>query len=96
MSQQRHDRQPNQQIDALTLRQWLADGSEIALVDVRDGGPFSRSHLLVASNLPLSSLEVRAPALLPRRDARMVGLVCPGLRAHPGRTLPLRGRARHH
>ena len=72
MSQQRHDRQPNQQIDALTLRQWLADGSEIALVDVRDGGPFSRSHLLVASNLPLSSLEVRAPALLPRRDARIV------------------------
>jgi rhodanese-related sulfurtransferase len=59
-------------IDAPTLRQWLSDGNEIALVDVRDGGPFSRSHLLVASNLPLSSLEVRAPALLPRRNARIV------------------------
>jgi len=61
-----------QLIDAQTLRQWLHDGDEIALVDVRDGGPFSRSHLLVASNLPLSSLEVRAPALLPRLDARIV------------------------
>lgn len=59
-------------VDSPTLRQWLGDGNEIALVDVRDGGPFSRSHLLLASNLPLSSLEVRAPALLPRRDARIV------------------------
>jgi rhodanese-related sulfurtransferase len=59
-------------VDSSTLRQWLGDGGEIALVDVRDGGPFSRSHLLLACNLPLSSLEVRAPALLPRRDARIV------------------------
>lgn len=59
-------------IDPATLRAWLSDGDEIALIDVRDGGPFSRSHLLVASNLPLSHLEVRAPALLPRRNARIV------------------------
>ena len=72
MSQQRHPSHPGRLIDAPTLRQWLSDGNEIALVDVRDGGPFSRSHLLVASNLPLSSLEVRAPALLPRRNARIV------------------------
>ena len=72
MSQQRHHSHPGQLIDARTLREWLSDGNEIALVDVRDGGPFSRSHLLVASNLPLSSLEVRAPALLPRRNARIV------------------------
>jgi rhodanese-related sulfurtransferase len=72
MSQQRHHSDPGRLIDAPTLRQWLSDGNEIALVDVRDGGPFSRSHLLLASNLPLSSLEVRAPALLPRRNARIV------------------------
>ena len=72
MSQQRHHSHPGQLIDARTLREWLSDGNEIALVDVRDGGPFSRSHLLVASNLPLSSLEVRAPALLPRRNVRIV------------------------
>jgi len=59
-------------IDPATLRERLADGGEIALIDVRDGGPFSRSHLLLASNLPLSQLALRAPLLLPRRTARVV------------------------
>jgi rhodanese-related sulfurtransferase len=63
---------PVRRIDAATLRNWLGDGQEIALVDVRDGGPFARSHLLVASNLPLARLEVLAPALLPRRTVRVV------------------------
>lgn len=59
-------------VDAPTLRAWLTDGEEVALVDVRDGGPFSRSHLLVACNIPLAQLELKAPELLPRRDARIV------------------------
>ena len=59
-------------IESTTLRAWLGDGAEIALIDVRDGGPFSRSHLLLASNIPLAQLEVRIPALLPRRDVRLV------------------------
>lgn len=59
-------------VDAPTLRAWLSDGEELALVDVRDGGPFSRSHLLVACNIPLAQLELKAPELLPRRDARIV------------------------
>jgi rhodanese-related sulfurtransferase len=59
-------------VDATTLRAWLTDGEEVALVDVRDGGPFSRSHLLVACNIPLAQLELKAPELLPRRDARIV------------------------
>lgn len=59
-------------IDSTVLRERLADGHELALIDVRDGGPFSRAHLLVASSLPLSLLEVRAPMLLPRRSVRIV------------------------
>jgi rhodanese-related sulfurtransferase len=59
-------------VDATTLRAWLTDGEEVALVDVRDGGPFSRSHLLVACNIPLAQLELKAPELLPRHDARIV------------------------
>jgi len=59
-------------IDPQTLRSMLGDGGELALVDVREGGPFSRSHLLVASNIPISQLEIRAPAMLPRRSARIV------------------------
>lgn len=54
------------------LRAMLADGGEIALLDVREGGVFARSHLLVASNLPLSQLELRAPSLLPRKGVRIV------------------------
>jgi rhodanese-related sulfurtransferase len=59
-------------VGSAELRERLADGGELALIDVRDGGPFSRSHLLVASSLPLSQLEVRAPMLLPRRSVRIV------------------------
>ena len=59
-------------IDAATLRGWLADGGELALIDVRDGGPFSRAHLLIASSVPLAQLALRAPVLLPRRTVRTV------------------------
>jgi len=54
------------------LRAMLADGDELALLDVREGGVFARSHLLVASNVSLSQLELRVPALLPRKEVRVV------------------------
>ena len=54
------------------LRAMLGDGGELALLDVREGGVFARSHLLLASNVPLSQLEFRVPALVPRKGARMV------------------------
>lgn len=59
-------------VDATTLRQWLHDGDEIAVLDVRDGGPYSRSHILVASSAPLAQLETAVPALVPRRSTRTV------------------------
>jgi len=59
-------------VDAAGLRGMLADGAELALLDVREGGVFARSHLLVASNVSLSHLELKAPALLPRKDVRIV------------------------
>jgi len=54
------------------LRGLLSDGGELALIDVREGGVFAQSHLLTASNIALSVLELRAPELLPRRDVRIV------------------------
>lgn len=54
------------------LREWLHDGREIALLDVRDGGPYSRSHVLVASSAPLAQFEVIVPQLVPRRTTRVV------------------------
>jgi rhodanese-related sulfurtransferase/predicted metal-dependent enzyme (double-stranded beta helix superfamily) len=59
------------------LRQMLDDGQELALIDAREEGVFARDgHLLLASNVPLSVLEMRVPVLLPRKSARIV--VCDG------------------
>jgi rhodanese-related sulfurtransferase/predicted metal-dependent enzyme (double-stranded beta helix superfamily) len=59
-------------VDAQALRAMLEDGGELALLDVREGGVFARSHLLAATNVPLSRLELMVPALLPRKDVRIV------------------------
>ena len=50
----------------------LGDGGELALIDVREELIFSRSHLLWARNVPLSRLELRFAALVPRRATRIV------------------------
>ncbi len=52
-------------------RRYQADG-EIAIVDAREEGSFHERHLLMASCLPLSRLELIAPGLLPRRSAPIV------------------------
>jgi rhodanese-related sulfurtransferase len=51
------------------LRDRLRGGGEIAIVDAREEGSFHERHLLMASCLPLSRLELLAPGLLPRRSA---------------------------
>jgi len=59
-------------VPAARLKAMLADGEELALLDVREELVFSESHLLHARSAPLSRLELRAPALVPRRTARAV------------------------
>ncbi len=54
------------------LWEWLHDGGEICIADVRDGGPYSRSHLLAAVSVPLAQCEVLTPTLIPRRGTRIV------------------------
>ncbi len=58
------------------LRQWLLDGQELALFDVREEMAFGGAHILYASCLPLSRLEFKLAALVPRRSVRMV--ICDG------------------
>src|ERR1700736_1502584 len=59
-------------ITAAELRKrYHADG-EIAIVDAREEGSFHERHLLMASCVPLSRLELLAPGLLPRRSAPIV------------------------
>jgi rhodanese-related sulfurtransferase len=59
-------------LTAPALRAMLADGAELALLDVREEGVFSKAHLLTAASLPLSRLEMRLDALVPRRATRVV------------------------
>lgn len=54
------------------LQSALHDGNEIALLDVREDGEFGEDHLLFATPLPYSRLELGIGALVPRRSVRIV------------------------
>jgi rhodanese-related sulfurtransferase len=59
-------------IDARQLKAQLHDGGELALLDAREERPFSQRHLLMASCVPLSRLELLVDDLVPRRATRVV------------------------
>jgi rhodanese-related sulfurtransferase len=59
-------------VTARELKAMLHDGRELALLDVREAGQFGESHLLFATPLPYSRLELDVGALVPRRSARVV------------------------
>lgn len=54
------------------LQTMLHDGAEMALLDVREAGQYGESHLLFATPLPYSRLEIDVPALIPRKSVRIV------------------------
>jgi len=64
------------QLSATTLKTWLRDGDELALIDVREQGDYYHRHLLFASCVPFSRLELLINDLVPRRGVRLV--VCDG------------------
>jgi rhodanese-related sulfurtransferase len=55
-----------------TLKAWLRDGRELAILDAREEGEFAASHPFWAVPCPLSRAELIAPALLPCRGVRVV------------------------
>ena len=59
-------------LDPLAIKAMLADGRELALIDLREELMFSRSHLLWARSIPLSRLELRFARLVPRLNTRIV------------------------
>ena len=69
------------------LRARLLGAEELALLDLREQGTFGERHLLYASCLPLSRLELRVGRLVPRRSAPVV--LCDG-----GEGLAARGAGR--
>ena len=57
---------------AVELKAMLHDGDEIAVLDVREAGQFGEAHLLFATPLPYSQLELEVRRLVPRFAARLV------------------------
>src|SRR5690242_5326196 len=67
------DRAPmTSEIDAPTLKTWLSDGDEIALLDVREAGQFGEAHPFFAVPLPYSRFELGLRDLVPNPAARVV------------------------
>ena len=58
-------------VDAKTLRAWIQDSGELALLDAREDGEFGAEHLFWAIPCGLSRRETRARALLPRLNTRI-------------------------
>jgi rhodanese-related sulfurtransferase len=59
-------------VEARALKAMLADGKELALIDLREELIFSQGHLLFARSVPLSRLELIFARLVPRRGTRIV------------------------
>ncbi|WP_261561698.1 rhodanese-like domain-containing protein [Frankia tisae] len=60
-------------IDVEALRTLLASGEEYALVDVRESGVTAHEgSILLAVSIPLSVLELKVGALIPRRDTPVI------------------------
>ena len=59
-------------ISATALKTALHDSAEIALLDAREEVPYDARHLLMASCVPLSRLEMIIDGGVPRRDTRVV------------------------
>lgn len=57
---------------AHTLRRYWTSGHEVALLDVREEGPFAEAHPLFAISVPVSEIEQKAPPLIPRLSAPIV------------------------
>jgi cystathionine beta-lyase len=62
----------SQTITPAQLQQWLFDGQEIAVFDVREHGQYGEAHLFHGQNLPYSRLEIEAPRLAPNPAVRLV------------------------
>ena len=59
-------------IDAPTLKTWLGDAREIALLDVSEHGQYGSGHPFFAVPLPYSRFELGLPALVPNPAVRLV------------------------
>lgn len=55
-----------------TLKEFLSDGFEIALIDIREHGQYGEGHPFFSVNCPFSTLEYRMPLLVPCHASRVI------------------------
>lgn len=55
-----------------TVRHWWRTGDEVALIDVREEGPYSEAHPFFAVNIPLGEVEMQMLDRVPRLSAPVV------------------------
>lgn len=60
------------QVSPAQLKSWVADGEELAAIDIRNLGPFTRGHLWFAIHLPIARLELQIQRFVPRLSTRIV------------------------
>ena len=61
-----------QRISADELRTRFTGEGEFAIIDTREEGAFTRAHLLAASNLPLSRIELLIEEAVPRVQTEII------------------------
>ncbi len=59
-------------INVATARNWLADGEEVAFIDLREEGQHCDGHPLLAVSAPYSRLELDILKLVPRKSTRII------------------------
>ncbi|MGD9319084.1 MAG: rhodanese-like domain-containing protein [Desulfobacteraceae bacterium] len=59
-------------ITPIQLKEMLHDREELALLDLREQGVFTKEHQLFACSVPLSHLELKLYDFVPRQDTRIV------------------------
>lgn len=59
-------------IDRATLKQWLSDGAELALLDMRDAPAYGKGGPFFAPNIPLARLAAEAALVIPVKSTRTV------------------------
>jgi len=59
-------------ITAAELRHLWVIGAEVALLDVREEGPYAEAHPLFALTVPVSEVEAQLPRLIPRLGVPIV------------------------
>ena len=59
-------------VTPVELRNLIIGPDELALIDLREGGTFSESHLLFAISCPLSRIEVFIEGLVPLKTVKLV------------------------